>query len=131
VDWPSAAAAVHLLRLTLTDPHGRVLSRNTYWRYREPADLRALNDLAAPKLAVKVRRSGDGLTATVTNTGRTVAAMVRLSLRDRKTGERVLPAVYEDNYLWLLPGESREITVAALHAVSAERLTVTAEGYHA
>ena len=40
-----------------------------------------------------------------------VAAMVALSLRGAPTGSRVLPAFYSDNNLWLLPGESRDVTV--------------------
>lgn len=38
--------------------------------------------------------------------------MVVLSLRDARTGHRVLPTRYSDNYLWLLPGESTDITVS-------------------
>ncbi|GGK96073.1 discoidin domain-containing protein [Mangrovihabitans endophyticus] len=130
VDWPDDAPAVHLLRLTLTDGSARVRSRNVYWRYRRPADLRALNDLAATTVRVTVRRRPGGLTARVTNTGRTVAAMLRLALRDKHTGERVLPATYDDNYLWLLPGETRQVAVTSLADHPAGRLAVTAEGYN-
>jgi hypothetical protein len=38
--------------------------------------------------------------------------MLRLSLRDQHTGDRVLPTQYGDNYFWLLPGESRKVTVS-------------------
>jgi hypothetical protein len=38
--------------------------------------------------------------------------MVRLSLRDAQTGDRILPAQYSENYFWLLPGESREVQVS-------------------
>jgi hypothetical protein len=48
--------------------------------------------------------------------------MVRLSLRDR-AGERVLPALYSDNYFWLLPGESRSITVTTPSSASGLKLT--------
>jgi hypothetical protein len=79
--------------------------------------MRALGDLARTKVTVEtgpVRRAGDGgeLTATVHNGGGTVAAMVRLSVRDKKSGDRILPARYSENYLWLLPGETRPITVS-------------------
>jgi len=39
-----------------------------------------------------------------------VASMTRLSVVD-VLGRRVLPVTYSDNYLWLLPGERREIDV--------------------
>jgi hypothetical protein len=43
----------------------------------------------------------------VTNLSKTPALLVRLSLRDAKTNQRVLPAYYDDNYFSLLPGQSR------------------------
>jgi hypothetical protein len=38
--------------------------------------------------------------------------MVVLSLRDKNSGQRILPARYSENYVWLLPGESRDVTVS-------------------
>ncbi len=117
----TAAAAedlpdLHLLRLTLTDEAGKVLSRNTYWRCRTPEALRGLNQVQRAKLSASlthVSRDGDRRTATATvrNRGSVVAAMVRLSVLDEE-GARVLPTLYDDNYLWLLPGESRTITLS-------------------
>jgi len=100
-----AGAALHLVRLDLRDRRNRPLSQNTYWRYAQPADMQALNRTGTT-LALHVR----GRTATVTNRGGAVAAMVRLAVRDRH-GARVLPSWYDDNYFWLLPGESRSIGV--------------------
>lgn len=37
--------------------------------------------------------------------------MISFSLRDQRSGQRVLPAFDSDSYLWLLPGESRNIEV--------------------
>jgi hypothetical protein len=89
-----------------------VLSENTYWRYRQAADVQQLNSLARARLAVKTTTGKGKLTATIRNDGPSVAPLIRLSLRDRD-GERVLPALYSDNYFWLLPGESRAVTVTA------------------
>ncbi|WP_328463454.1 discoidin domain-containing protein [Streptomyces sp. NBC_00448] len=115
--WTDGLPDLHLLRLALTDAKGRVLSENTYWRYRETADMKALN--RAPQVRVsaglgRVTRSGgrSQATATVANRGGAVAAMVRLSLLDDRSGQRVLPTLYGDNYLWLLPGESRTLTLS-------------------
>lgn len=117
VGWSDGLPALHLLRLELRDARGTVLSRNTYWRYREASDLGALNRLDRTRVTVRSLSDGSGhgrgaggkLRAVVRNDGATVAAMVRLSLRDRRTDRRVLPAYFGDNYLWLLPGEQREI----------------------
>jgi hypothetical protein len=112
VAWPSSLPNLHLVRLELTDARSAVLSQNTYWRYGTAADMQALGSLAQTHLTVRLsNRSAKGLTAAVTNKGPVVAAMVRLSLLDGD-GERVLPAQYGDNYLWLLPGESRQVAVS-------------------
>jgi hypothetical protein len=109
------AAPLHLVRLELRDSRGRLLSENTYWRYAEAGDMRALNTLARTRLTVSTSGATaagcEALTATVTNRGSTVAALVRLAVRDGH-GERVLPARYDDNYFWLLPGESRKVGVS-------------------
>ncbi|MFE4175746.1 discoidin domain-containing protein [Streptomyces sp. NPDC056909] len=128
--------AFHLLRLSLTDARGRVLSENTYWRYREPKDMRALNTVRTAKVSVdpgRVSRSGERreLTARVHNRGSSVAAMVRLSLRDERSGERVLPTLYGDNYLWLLPDETRTITVSwPAEALPSGRPRLCLDGYN-
>lgn len=98
---------LHLLRLTLTDDRGQVRSRNTYWRSRTPGALRAVDQVQQARLSASrthVTRDGDRreATATVRNRGSMVAAMVRLSLLDQD-GTRVLPTLYDDNYLWLPP----------------------------
>jgi hypothetical protein len=117
---------LHLLRLTLTSG-GKVLSENTYWRYRQPNAMQALNELGRARLDVRASTRHGTLTATVRNTGTAVAAMVRLSLRDR-AGERVLPATYSDNYFWLLPGETRTVTVTTPGSTSG--LNLKAEPYN-
>ncbi|MGV9914668.1 discoidin domain-containing protein [Streptomyces tendae] len=127
---------LHLLRLTLTDERGRVLSRNTYWRCGTPEALRALEQDRAARLTASlshVSREGDRrkVTATVRNRGPKVAAMVRLSLLDEHDA-RVLPTLYDDNYLWLLPGESRTVTLTwPAAALPAGRPRLRVEGYNA
>ncbi|QRP49530.1 discoidin domain-containing protein [Amycolatopsis sp. FDAARGOS 1241] len=119
--------ALHLLRLTLTDAHGGVVSENTYWRYRTDTAMRALNQLGRTQLDASLRAAGkDGYTATIRNAGKTVAAMVRLSLRESNGKDRVLPTLYGDNYFWMLPGESRTVTVAPRKSVKSPRLQVEA-----
>jgi hypothetical protein len=126
VPFEDAQPAFHLLRLTLTDAKGAVVSENTYWRYRTEASMHALNQLAHTQLSPTLSSTKDGFTATVRNTGRTVAAMVRLSLRERNGTDRVLPTLYGDNYFWLLPGESRTVTITPRRPVRQPRLLVEA-----
>jgi hypothetical protein len=127
VPFATGQPALHLLRLTMSDAGGAVISENTYWRYQTDTAMRGLNQLARTQLSTELRAVGkDGYTATVRNTGKTVAAMVRLSLREQNGTDRVLPTLYGDNYFWLLPGESRTVTVAPRRSVRGPRLLVEA-----
>jgi hypothetical protein len=114
VGFAASMPSPHLLRLRLTDQHGTLLSENVYWRYRTAQDMQALNQLPQVPVTSSVRGSGSGnqLTVTLTNDGHAVAAMVVLSLRDRSSGQRILPTLYSENYLWLLPGETRDVTLS-------------------
>ena len=47
----------------------------------------------------------------LTNRTKTPALAVRLSLRDAKTGRLILPAYYSNNYVSLLPGEAKDISI--------------------
>lgn len=130
---PRGAPALHLVRLEMRDAKGNELSTNTYWRYTDPSDMRALTALPATRIALAVGRSTNAggrttRTMTVANRGKTVAPMVRLGVRNR-WNKRILPAEYSDNYFWLLPGESR--TVTATWPTSAGAARTTAEAYNA
>ncbi len=134
VPAPDGDHPLHLVRLRLYDAAGDRLSENMYWRYGQARDLQALNGLARAELDVSrnrvSRRNGRvSVTVTVRNKGRSVAPMVRLALRDRRTGNRVLPALYSDNYLWLLPGDECEVTVSCPPRALPGELVVTAQGY--
>jgi hypothetical protein len=48
----------------------------------------------------------------VTNGGATPALMIKLTLKEASTGERILPANYSENYLSLLPGETRTVVIS-------------------
>ncbi|SER85655.1 discoidin domain-containing protein [Lentzea albida] len=128
VPFDDALPAFHLLRLTLTDSTGKQLSENVYWRYRTPESMHALNQLAYTQLQTTLSTTKNGYTAIIRNTGRTVAAMVRLSLRERNGTDRVLPTLYSDNYFWLLPGEVRTVTIDPQRSVRNPRLL--AEAYN-
>ena len=52
------------------------------------------------------------MTVRIKNTGSAAALMVKLTLNDAATGQRILPAYYSDNYVSLLPGEERTVSVA-------------------
>jgi hypothetical protein len=103
-----------LVKLTLTDSHGATLSDNLYWQGRDSASHRRLTELAAQPIDVsaRARKVGEGIRVDVllTNQGRAPVLEAKITMLDEK-GVRVLPVYYDDNYVSLLPGESRRIEV--------------------
>jgi hypothetical protein len=134
VGFAASLPSPHLLRLRLTDQQNRLLSENVYWRYRSARDMQALNQLPQVPVSASVHGAEGGrqdeLTVTLRNNGRAVAAMVVLSLRDQRSGQRVLPTRYSDNYLWLLPGETRDVTLSWRHSRQPVVPQVLVNGYN-
>jgi hypothetical protein len=59
------------------------------------------------------------------------ALMVRLKAVRETSGDRILPAIYSDNYIALMPGEARTIQTELEHAdTRGERPTVVVEGFN-
>jgi hypothetical protein len=104
-----------LVKLEVSDATGAPVSDNFYWWAKDEASLRELNGLPTAKLAVRATVAAAGgerkATVRIRNAGAAPALLVKLTLKDATTGERILPAYYSDNYVSLLPGEERVVTV--------------------
>jgi hypothetical protein len=113
---PLFSNGVLLVKLELKDGGGKLLSDNFYWLAADSASYRQLNKLpAASVVARDLTYESMGAVSHVNvrleNRGGTAALEVKLTLLDSATGGRILPAYFSDNYVSLLPGETREITV--------------------
>jgi len=113
MQYPSGLTPVHFLRLTLL--HGtETLSTNFYLRGTEEGNYRAIRELPRVKVqaTTTVERQGAGwkLTTELRNPSTSPALMVRIKAIRERTGDRILPAIYSDNYIALMPGESRVLT---------------------
>ncbi len=133
VSEPAGITSTYFLNLQLFSASGELLSRNFYWLSKKPdvpdfsktewyytplteyADFVALQELpkASVKASMTVSDAGDETAARVTleNVSSGLAFLVRLRLLKSKDGAEVLPVFFDDNYISLLPGEKREITV--------------------
>ena len=59
------------------------------------------------------------------------ALMVRLTAVREKTGARILPAIYSDGYIALMPGESRQISTELRDAdTRGEKPRIVVEGFN-
>lgn len=113
---PWRRSPVLLVKLELTDAAGNIRSENFYWLARENRDYRALDGLPSAALTARARwedRGGERcVRVDLTNRMPTAVLQAKLTLVDRRTGERLLPAYYSDNYVSFLPWEERTIWIA-------------------
>jgi hypothetical protein len=119
-----AAERVVLVKLELTDEQGQLVSENFYWQARDEASLQALNELPVSDIrlaAVVAERAGNEnrIRVALRNESRAAALAAKLTLLDSR-GQRILPAYYSDNYVSLLPGETREIEITVPGATTGE-----------
>lgn len=111
-----ARAPVVLTKLELLGSDGTLLSENLYWLAREPADYRAMSAMDKVAVSLGARRVAGNdeqvIEVTLSNPGDRPALLVKLAALDA-AGQRVLPAYWSDNYVSLLPGETRVVTIRA------------------
>ena len=125
VAFPDDLSQIHFIDLKLTDKAGRVLSSNFYWRSLDQYKGRntvtgpctgGFDTLASLKPAspsVKVKPAGDGRwTVTLRNGKSRIAFFCQLLLADTDDNP-VDGAFYSDNFVSLLPGETRTIEIEA------------------
>jgi exo-1,4-beta-D-glucosaminidase len=118
--------------LRLEDSSGKLVGSNFYWLSTKPetldwakttwwmtptasyADYTAISQLPKVKLRetsqTEIRGEEAVTHVTLTNPSKNLAFFVRLKVDEGPRGEEILPVVWEDNYISLLPGEKREIT---------------------
>jgi Exo-beta-D-glucosaminidase Ig-fold domain len=126
---------VHFIRLELRQGE-RLVSDNFYWRGVEEENYRALRALPKAKIDVSTtaERRGDRwfLSTTLANVSQDPALMVRLKAVRAQTGDRILPAIYSDGYVPLMPGEKRRITTELRDAdTRGEKPRIVVEGFNA
>ncbi|HMD61403.1 MAG TPA: hypothetical protein VKG78_08225, partial [Opitutaceae bacterium] len=149
---PTGLSPVHFVRLKLSEG-GRTVSENTYMRslktYNVPGfsygrfhvpdypsfDFRAIR--AFPKVSLrsvtKADREGSRwiLWTELENTDKAPALMVRLKAVRERSRDRILPAIYDDNYMTLMPGETRRVRTELEHAdTRGERPGIIVEGFN-
>ncbi len=117
--FPEDLSAVHFVALRLLRGDAAV-STNLYLRGVQEVNFRAIRQLPEVRIETSsaAERTGDfwNMTTRLHNRSAHPALMVRLTVVRDKTGDRILPAIYEDNYFTLLPGEERTIHTELRHA---------------
>ncbi|HEY1679137.1 MAG TPA: glycosyl hydrolase family 2 [Candidatus Sulfotelmatobacter sp.] len=128
----SGLTNTYFLVLRLEDSTGKQVGSNFYWLSTKPetidwakstwwmtptasyADFTAISQM--PKVKLKVadhteRMGEDSIThVTLENPSKNLAFFVRLKVDKGPKGEEILPVIWQDNYISLLPGEKRELS---------------------
>ncbi len=127
-------STTYFLKLNLEDPLGKRVSSNFYWLSTKPdlldeekatwfytpqkafADYTDLSRLPKVDLKLAARSEAGGeqhiVRVTLENPSRSLVFLVRLKVVKGRGGEEVLPVLWEDNYVSLIPGERRDIAAA-------------------
>ena len=149
----SGLSPTYFLKLSLQDASGKLVGSNFYWLsttnetldwenskwYTTPtatyADYTALKQL--PKVKINVsstseQKGSEGMTrVTLTNPSKELAFFVRMKVDKGKGGEEVLPVLWQDNYISLMPGEKREVTATyAVGDLGGAKPTVEVSGWN-
>ena len=134
MEYPAGLSRLHFLRLTLSEG-SKVRSMNFYLRGVEQGDytgIRALGKATVTATTESARR-GNGwlLTTALKNTSAVPALFVRLEAQRERSKDRILPAVYEDGYFALMPGESRTLTTELREVdTRGERAAIAVKGFN-
>jgi len=131
---PAGLSDVHFIRLKLTRG-ADLVSENFYWRGREDGDFKALRALPEVKLEATTHAEQQGdrwrLTTDLHNPSPHPALMIRLKAVREKSRDRILPAIYSDNYVALMPGERRTLHTELAEAdTRGERPEIVVEGFN-
>jgi hypothetical protein len=117
-DFSSSTTDVVFVKLTVENSAGEVLGENLYWyNWREYLNYKTLGELDSVDLTASVseketlENGNDKYTITLANNSSVPALQARLRTVSSATGEDVLPTFYGDNYISLMPGDSKTVTV--------------------
>jgi len=126
------AGAVYFVELSLRDRQGKEVSSNFYWlpaklsttEFEKASDtavavinifedLKALSELPKVRVETKARvervEGTDVVRVSLHNSSKSLAFQIHLGIHKAGQEDEVLPVLWEDNYVSLLPGESKSL----------------------
>jgi mannosylglycoprotein endo-beta-mannosidase len=135
IEIGASVTPVYFVKLDLNDKDGKLLSTNFYWQSLVEDDFAGLKELptAVVEASAVSRVTGDKsvVTLTLRNSSAMIALMTHLQLHRKTSGKRVLPVFYSDNYLSLVPGESRVVTIElATKDLGGEKALIEVDGFN-
>jgi mannosylglycoprotein endo-beta-mannosidase len=135
IEVDARISPLYFIKLDLTDASGKLLSTNFYWQHVAQDQFDGLEKLPTVTLDAEANSRTEGentlLTVILHNNTSNVALLSHLQLHQKKSGRRVLPVFYSDNYISLVPGESRTVTIeAATNDFAGDQPLIELDGYN-
>jgi mannosylglycoprotein endo-beta-mannosidase len=146
IDFPENITNVHFIRLKLYDEKGRQAGSNFYWRSNNKyegtqtmtgpatAGFQDINKLARTQIKAQYKtRKENGkhfIDLELSNTGKTLSFFTQIQWLD-KSGKPVRPSFYTDNFLNLMPGDKRKITIeTSMNKLPDKEYTLVVKGFN-
>lgn len=141
IDFPEISQ-VHFIKLILKDDKGNQVSDAFYWRSNDkykgawtmtgPAvsGFQDMNNLASTTLKLETTNDKNIIKAKVSNTGNSLSFFTELKLKD-SNDKMVKAAFYSDNFVNLLPGESKLITIELPQGVEIKDTKLIVDSWNA
>ncbi|HVZ25521.1 MAG TPA: glycoside hydrolase family 2 TIM barrel-domain containing protein [Sediminibacterium sp.] len=125
LQFPANKSTVYFIHLQIKDASGSIVSDSWYWRSMQsyegaktmtgPATggFASLRDMPATKLAVSFEKTDGDYRIHLKNTGKQLAFFTEIECMDQQH-HLIRPLFYSDNFITLLPGETRMIKLETL-----------------
>ena len=128
---PDGVDGAYFLKLTLT-ASGNELTRNIYWLTTKEKDYTSLSNLpkTTPDVHITMDNRNDNYTGTVTLTAKDhISFFNRIKVFDKRTGKRILPVHYSDNYITLMPGDEQTVTLEFASSLPKDQIDIRIESW--
>jgi len=112
IDLKDKPALIHFLKLKITYlSTGVTIDENTYWLPYENRQ-EAFMQLRDAKVVSQMTKNNSGkITVDLANSGDVAAFFVRMKVIKTLTQEMLSPVFFDDNYIVIMPGEKKSITI--------------------
>jgi beta-mannosidase len=135
IEVSARISPLYFIKLDLTDASSNVLSSNFYWQHVAQDQFEGLMNLPTVMLDAEASARPEVektiVTVTLHNDTSHVALLAHLQLHQKKSGRRVLPVFYSDNYISLVPGESSTVSIeAATKDLQGDLPLIELDGYN-
>lgn len=130
---PEGVEGAYFLKLMLLEK-GKQITDNIYWLTTKPKDYTTLASLpqSIPTIKTSVKQEGGVYTGSVQlHAEKNISFFNRIKVFDKKTGKRILPIHYTDNYITLMPGDKREVELQFTSSLPKEQIVITVDSWTA